>query len=73
MGVGGLDRKPTIDWIHEFQPNAFVGYPHRGMGPRMTMREMGRPGPFDKVEKERGYLVAEFTYPILPPHKGGAN
>jgi alpha-L-fucosidase len=73
VGVGGLDRKPTIDWIHEFQPNAFVGYPHKGMGPRMTMREMGRPGPFDAVEKERGYLVAEFTYPILPPHKGGAN
>ena len=73
VGLGGLDRKPTIDWIHRFQPNAFVGYPHKGMGPRMTMREMGRPGPFDEVEKKRGYLVAEFTYPILPPHEGGAN
>lgn len=73
VGLGGLSRKDTIDWIHQFQPNAFVGYPHRGIGPRMTMREKGRPGPFNKVERERGYLVAEFTYPILPSHKGGAN
>ena len=43
---------------------------------------MGKPGPVGdasatKYNKEaeanyKGYLVAEFTYPILPPHKGGA-
>ena len=43
---------------------------------------MGTPGPLgdastSKYNKEAeatygGYLVAEFTYPILPPHEGGA-
>jgi len=43
---------------------------------------MGKPGPVGdasatKYNKEaeasyKGYLVAEFTYPILPPHEGGA-
>ena len=43
---------------------------------------MGRPGPVgdstttkynkDAEANYEGYLVAEFTYPILPPHEGGA-
>ena len=47
-----------------------------------TLREMGKPGPVgdanaSKYNKDaeanyKGYLVAEFTYPILPPHEGGA-
>jgi hypothetical protein len=47
------------------------------------MREMGKPGPLGDAdasaynkngeETYKGYLVAEFTYPILPPHAGGAD
>jgi alpha-L-fucosidase len=43
---------------------------------------LGKPGPvgdasatkYNKEAEEnyKGYLVAEFTYPILPPHEGGA-
>ena len=48
----------------------------------MNLREHGRPGPIgDKTsfshaghesEDYSSFLVAEFTYPILPKHKGGA-
>jgi hypothetical protein len=42
---------------------------------------MGRPGPLDdqkaagphmNAAAAKSYLLAEFTYPILPPHQGGA-
>ena len=42
---------------------------------------MGRPGPLTDVSAagphmkdapSKGYRLAEFTYPILPPHEGGA-
>ena len=29
-------------------------------------------GPHMRDAPSSGYLLAEFTYPILPPHKGGA-
>jgi len=48
----------------------------------LSLRELGKPGPVGdanatKYNKEAeanysGYLLAEFTYPILPPHEGGA-
>jgi len=47
----------------------------------IRLGELGRPGPVDQktgIGKDsgnsdyKGYLLAEFTYPILPPHKGGA-
>jgi alpha-L-fucosidase len=66
----------------EFQPNCFVGYNHGEPSGRLCLREMGKPGSLgdseaSKYNKEaessyKGYLVAEFTYPILPEHEGGA-
>lgn len=83
QGEGGLDHKATVDWIHRFQPNCFVGFNHGEPAGRLALRERGRPGNVGdsaaskyniKGETEyAGYLVAEFTYPILPEHSGGAD
>ena len=82
VGDGGLSHKETMDWVHQFQPNCFVGFNHGEAAGRLSLREMGKPGLIGdanatKYNKEaeanfKGYLAAEFTYPILPPHKGGA-
>ncbi len=81
-GDGGLSHEETTRWVHQFQPNCFVGYNHGEPSGRLCLREMGKPGRLGDAEatkynKEqessyKGYWVAEFTYPILPPHKGGA-
>ena len=82
VGDGGLDHKKTVEWVHQFQPDCFVGFNHGEPAGRLSLRELGTPGPVGdasttKYNKEaeanyKGYLVAEFTYPILPPHEGGA-
>ena len=82
VGDGGLNHKETVEWVHQFQPNSFVGFNHGEPAGRLSLREMGTPGPIGdasatKYNKEaeanyKGYLAAEFTYPILPPHEGGA-
>ena len=82
VGDGGLGHKETVDWVHRFQPDCFVGFNHGEPAGRLALRELGTPGPLgdastSKYNKEAeatygGYLVAEFTYPILPPHEGGA-
>ncbi len=80
-GPGGLPHKETVEWMHKFQPNTFVGFNHGTPAGRLCLREMGRPGKLGdagatKYNKNHanhtGFLVAEFTYPILPRHKGGA-
>ena len=83
VGDGGLNHKATVEWVHQFQPNCFVGFNHGEPAGRLSLRERGTPGPIgdanaSKYNKEgeanyKGYLTAEFTYPILPPHKGGAD
>jgi len=65
QGNGGLDRKQITAWVKQFQPGCFVGFNGGGAGD-LRAGEMGRPGPV------KNFLVGEFTYPILPPHKGGA-
>lgn len=82
VGDGGLSHQKTVDWVHQFQPNCFVGFNHGEPAGRLSLREMGRPGPVgdstttkynkDAEANYEGYMVAEFTYPILPPHEGGA-
>jgi len=83
VGDGGLGHKETVEWVHEFQPNCFVGFNHGEPAGRLALRERGTPGPIGDVNASKynkageaaykGYLVAEFTYPILPSHKGGAD
>lgn len=83
VGDGGLNHKETTEWVHEFQPNCFVGYNHGEASGRLSLRERGKPGKIGdasttEYNKEaeanfKGYLVAEFTYSILPQHEGGAD
>ena len=82
-GHGGLSHRKTVDWIHQFQPNSFVGFNHGQPAGRVCLRERGKPGKlgdpnatkYNKKAEARfkGYRVAEFTYPILPKHQGGAD
>ena len=82
-GDGGLSHKKTVDWVHRFQLDSFVGFNHGEPAGRLNLRERGRPGKIGDASTTRynkeaevsydGYLVAEFTYPILPHHKGGAD
>ncbi len=83
QGDGGLDHAATVEWVHRFQPNTFVGFNHGQPAGRLSLREMGRPGRIGdasttKYNKEgetqyKGYLVAEFTYPIQPHREKGAH
>ena len=82
IGTGGLSHQETAKWMHKFQPNTFAGFNHGPPAGRLCLRERGRPGRLgDKGASKynkgaegsfKGYLVAEFTYPVLPKHKGGA-
>jgi alpha-L-fucosidase len=82
IGDGGLSHQETADWVHRFQPDCFVGFNHGEPAGRLCLREMGKPGEIGDASTSRynkdaeanyqGYLVAEFTYPILPEHEGGA-
>ena len=82
-GDGGLSHKETTEFIHQFQPNCFIGYNHGEASGRLSLRERGRPGKVgdanateynkDAEANYKEYLAAEFTYPILPKHKGGAD
>ncbi|MBN2651569.1 MAG: alpha-L-fucosidase [Spirochaetales bacterium] len=84
-GDGGLSHDLTTAWVHSFQPDTFVGYNHGEPSGRIILRERGSAGPLggdhsnwiaDQSLNEKiynGYLVAEFTYPILPAHVGGAD
>ncbi len=82
VGDGGLSHQETADWVHRFQPDCFVGFNHGEPAGRLSLREMGKPGHIgdastSKYNKDaeasyQGYMVAEFTYPILPEHEGGA-
>ncbi len=64
-GHAGLDHSQIVAWVKGFQPGCFVGF--NGGGGDLRAGEMARPGPVPEP-----YLVGEFTYPILPPHQGGA-
>ncbi len=82
IGTGGLSHAETVEWMHRFQPDTFVGFNHGKPSGRLCLREMGRAGRIgdkgaSKYNKAgegsfKGYYVAEFTYPILPRHRGGA-
>jgi alpha-L-fucosidase len=82
VGNGGLSHRETVEWVHKFQPDCFVGFNHGKPAGRLCIRERGRPGPigdagatkYNKAAEtsHKGYQVAEFTYPVLPRHKGGA-
>lgn len=83
VGDGGLSHTETVKWIHQFQPNCFIGFNTGETAGRLNLRERGKPGLIgDKntvwneahlKDNYDNFLVAEFTYPILPAHEGGAD
>ena len=82
IGTGGLDHPDTIAFCKRLQPGCFVGFNHGDQtGADIRLGEMGRPGPLTdqraagphmRAAPSAKYRLAEFTYPILPPHSGGA-
>jgi alpha-L-fucosidase len=81
-GTGGLSHAEFIAHCQALQPGCFIGFNHGDQtGVRIRLGEMGRPGslndpkaagPHMKNAPSKDYLLAEFTYPILPKHNGGA-
>jgi alpha-L-fucosidase len=82
VGDGGLSHKDTVAWCKSLQPGCFIGFNHGDQeGADIRLGEKGRPGPLSdhaaagphmRDAPATTYLLAEFTYPILPPHQGGA-
>ena len=81
QGDGGLSHEETDKWVAKFQPNCLSGYNHGTPAGRIRLGEMGSPSALDDISgagfnkhaaNYKSYIAAEFTYPILPEHKGGA-
>jgi alpha-L-fucosidase len=82
QGEGGLGHPETLAWCKSFQPGCFIGFNHGDQsGVDIRLGEMGKPGPLADNKAaapymhdapSKNYQLAEFTYPILPEHKGGA-
>lgn len=82
IGDGGLNHEETVNFCKELQPGCFIGFNHGPAAGDIRLGEMGRPGPLEDTGAAgfnsghmvgyNGYRLAEFTYPILPPHEGGA-
>ncbi|MEI7898937.1 MAG: alpha-L-fucosidase [bacterium] len=68
QGDGNLDNNQTTAWCRQFQPGCLVAYNHGAPGNVRIGEWIRGPSPLDG----KGYLLAEFTYPILPPHEEGA-
>lgn len=81
-GDGGLSHAETVQWCKQLQPGCFVGFNHGEQeGAGIRLGERGRPGPLEdhaaagphmRDGPAASYRLAEFTYPILPAHQGGA-
>lgn len=81
-GTGGLSHEETTAWCKQFQPGCFIGYNHGDQSTAdIRLGEMGKPGLLEDIsvspyidvnDGKHSWKIAEFTYPILPPHKGGA-
>jgi alpha-L-fucosidase len=82
VGDGGLSHEETVKWCKRFQPGCFIGFNNGDQeAADIRLGEMGKPGPLAdhaaagphmRNAPSKNYLLAEFTYPILPPHQGGA-
>lgn len=82
VGDGGLGHAETVAFCKSLQPGCFVGFNHGDQqGADIRLGEMGRPGPLSdhgaagphmRDAPSATYRLAEFTYPILPKHRGGA-
>jgi len=79
---GGLSHAQTTAWCKQLQPGCFIGYNHGEPSGDIRLGEMGHPSALKDpggagfgskdAKGHSAYLLAEFTYPILPGHQGGA-
>ena len=82
VGDGGLSHEETVAFCKALQPDCFVGFNHGPPAGDIRLGEMGHPAPLSDekgagfnsghMKGYTGYRLAEFTYPILPKHEGGA-
>ncbi|MBS1669720.1 MAG: alpha-L-fucosidase [Bacteroidetes bacterium] len=81
QGDGGLSHEETAKFVDSLQPNCLAGFNHGDPAGRIRLGEMGHASALDDSSGAgynknnlhyKGYIAAEFTYPILPAHKGGA-
>lgn len=82
IGDGGLNHEDTVKFCKDLQPGCFIGFNHGAAAGDIRLGEMGRPSALSdtsgagfgagNAKGYAGYRLAEFTYPILPAHKGGA-
>jgi alpha-L-fucosidase len=82
VGDGGLSHEETAAFCKAFQPQCLIGFNNGPPAGDIRLGEMGHPAPLEDVSGAgfnsdnmagyKGYQVAEFTYPILPKHEGGA-
>ncbi len=82
QGDGGLSHEETDRWVARFQPNCLTGYNHGTPAGRIRLGERGYASALDDISGAgyntgagtyTKYIAAEFTYPILPAHRGGAD
>ncbi|MBM3882672.1 MAG: hypothetical protein FJ387_23610 [Verrucomicrobia bacterium] len=75
VGDGGLSHQETLAWCKSLQPGCFIGFNHGDQtGCDLRIGEMGKPSALSdrsgagisSGKPSDSYLVAEFTYPILP-------
>jgi alpha-L-fucosidase len=82
IGDGGLSHAETVAFCKALQPDCFVGFNHGSPAGDIRLGELGHPSPLNDesgagfnaghMNGYTGYCLAEFTYPILPAHEGGA-
>jgi len=82
VGDGGLSHTETTDFCKALQPDCFIGFNHGPPAGDIRLGELGHPSPLtdetgagfnaDHIKGYTGHRLAEFTYPILPKHEGGA-
>ena len=82
IGDGGVSHEDTVAFCKALQPDCFIGFNHGPPAGDIRLGEMGHPSPLNDesgagfnaghMKGYAGYRLAEFTYPILPAHQGGA-
>lgn len=88
-GKGGVSHEDTVDYVHQFQPNTFVGFNHGPVAGRLRLGESRMAGPLDSSDPKychptlkQGaefdvWKLAEITYPMFngrsPSHSGFGN
>ncbi len=83
VGTGGMSHQEILELGQQLQPDCWIGFNHGDQqGCKIRLGERGRPGPLSdpntagphaNKEGSDSHMVAEFTYPILPKRKGGAD